>query len=373
MRRAAVLSLLAVTMCGGDDSNESDAAATSDATTSDANDAAPPPNEGGSDASADAPSTKAGVDVSGNRLTLDGAPWDPKGLSFIGSLTVGSAVTAYAHWGTPELAAAKSWGADSIRLQVSQPYLDPQSTQYDATYLTRVSSMVALAEKNNFVVILSMQDQSLAGGNADPLPTASTVNAWNVLAPVFKSDMYVIYELYNEPTNNADTQGWSDWQNGTTGTIGHQHLVDVIRATGATNVLIADGAQHAEILTGIPMLTDSLERMAYAVHPYYVDAINGNANAWDDRFGYLSATVPVVATEWNDQSAGTGCEADAPTRAPQLVTYLGQHHIGQYGWAFDLLGTLISDWSWTPTTLVGFTCGQPNGGIGDLLKTTYSQ
>ncbi len=313
-----------------------------------------------------------GIGVSGNRLTRNGQPWTPKGLSMIGALTKGSAVTAYQHWGTAELAAAASWGADALRFQVSQPSLDPQDAQYSAAYLTRVESMVSLAEAHGFALILSMQDQSLAGGNADPLPTASTVRAWQKLAPVFAADRNVIYELYNEPDNAADAAGWAAWKNGTATTVGHQHLVDVIRAAGAKNVLLADGARKAEILTGVPLLNDPLGRMGYASHPYYVDSINGHPTAWDDRFGNLSATVPVVVTEWNDTSTGT-CEADAPTRAPQLVTYLGQHHIGIFGWAFDLPGTLVKDWSWTPTTLTGFTCGTTGGGVGALLKSTYSQ
>ncbi len=127
--------------------------------------AAPPPVGGGA------------VTISGNRLLRDGVPWTPKGFSMIGALTCGAARTAAAQWGTAEIAVAKSWGGDSFRFQISQPFLDPADPKHDPAYLTRVKSMVAQARSNGFVVILSMQDQSLACGDATPMPTTSTQRA----------------------------------------------------------------------------------------------------------------------------------------------------------------------------------------------------
>jgi hypothetical protein len=338
-------------------------------------DGATPPQDGGDveggDRSTDA-GVATGIHISGHSLQRDGKPWMPKGLSMIGALTAGSAITAYSHWGAPELMAAKSFGADAMRLQVSQPVLDPQSTSYSASYLAQVEAMVSLAESYGFAVILSMQDQSLAGGNADPLPTASTQRAWAALAPAFATDGEVIDELYNEPQNTADAAGWAEWQNGGTGTVGHQQLLDGVRMLGAKNVVLADGAQHAEVLTGVPALNDSLANFGYAAHPYYLDAIDTDPSAWDTRFGDLASSFVVVVTEWDEYSTSSSCEADAPTLAPMFVTYVAQHDIGIFGWAFDLPGTLVQDWNWTPTTYTNFTCGTAGGGAGALLHSAYT-
>ena len=39
---------------------------------------------------------------------------------------------------------------------------------------------------------------------------------------------------------------------------------------GARNVLLADGAKKSETLAGVPMLSDPLKSIAYAVHPQLV-------------------------------------------------------------------------------------------------------
>ena len=174
-------------------------------------------------------SAAAGVTVSGGNFLLNGAVWVPKGVSMIGALTKGSALNAYSHWGDAELKAAKSYGADAMRFQVSEPALDPQSSEYSASYLPRVESMANLAISNGFVVILCMQDESLAGGTAEPLPTTSTERAWKELAPVFANNPHVLYELYNEPQNEATASGWSDWENGTSTSVGHQKLLNDVR------------------------------------------------------------------------------------------------------------------------------------------------
>ena len=320
-----------------------------------------------------APVATGGVSVSGNHLTRNGQLWIPKGLSMIGSLTCGSARTAFSHWGPAEVAAAKAFGADTFRFQVSQPFLDPQGAQYSAPYLQRLKDMVALAENSGFAVILSMQDQSLACGNADPMPTASTQRAWNALAPVFARDPLVIYELYNEPQNYPDAAGWAQWKNGANGTVGHQTLLNLVRSLGSQNVVLADGARLGEILTGLPLLNDPLGKVGYATHPYYMASINSDPLAWDKRFGNLSATVPVVATEWNANSGQGGCTSNDDVLAARLVTYLKAHNIGVYGWAYDLPGTLVLDWSWAPTNFNNFVCGTGSNGAGQLLKTSYLQ
>ncbi|MBK7857729.1 MAG: cellulase family glycosylhydrolase [Archangiaceae bacterium] len=312
-----------------------------------------------------------GISIRGNQLLRNGLPWVPKGLSMIGALTCGSATTAFAHWNQNEMDVAKAWHADAFRLQVSQPYLDPQDTHYQASYLGRVQSMVALAESNGFAVILSMQDQSLACGNADPLPTAGTERAWRRLAPAFASDPWVIYELYNEPDNTADVAGWAAWKDGSTGTVGHQQLLDTVRDAGSRNVVLADGAQKAEVLTGLPRLADPLSMTGYATHPYYMGTATTNTTTFfNTRFGDLRAQAVVVATEWNAQS-GANCAATDPMLAPKLVSYVADAGIGLFGWALDLPGTLIQDWSYTPTNFVNYSCSTPGGGAGELLKSSF--
>ena len=316
---------------------------------------------------------QTGVRVSGNKLLKNGKVWQPRGLSMVGSLTQGAAVEAYAHWGEAELAAAKAWGADSLRFQVAQPYLDPRGGQDTAAYVARLRSMIDLARSRGFVMVLSMQDQSLAGGDATPLQDASTERAWRTLAPLYANDPYVIYELFNEPDNQATPAGWSTWKNGGDGYVGHQQLVNLLRSLGAKNVLLADGAQKSGVLTGLPLLADPLNQLGYATHPYYIGAVRSDPNAWEKRFGYLAATHVVVSTEWNAHGRRGGCAPDDPVLARRLMVYLESKNIGMYGWAFDWPGTLVQDWSWAPSTFDRWTCGSAKNGAGELLQEFFAR
>jgi chitodextrinase len=328
----------------------------------------------------------AGVTVAGNRLLRDGEPFVPRGFNSIGLLAppwcqAGAAVTAAAHFGVAELAAARAWGANTLRFQVSQRGLaDPAVAQADRdSYLARVESGVALARADGFVVIVSLQDQSLGCGTGHPLPSAQSEAAWDILAPAFGDDPDVMFELFNEPQNGTDAAGWAQWLNGGSTplgnqgvvAVGHQQLLQDVRAAGATNVVIADGASHAAQLQGMPTLVDSLvtPNVVDAVHPYYY---TDGAAKWDQRFGYLTTTTPVIATEWNYQSGDCGKKAE--TLAPTLLQYLLDHDIGVLGHALDVAPTgapyslMTPDWTWTPTQ-----CGTAYGGAGQVLRTYFQQ
>jgi endoglucanase len=326
--------------------------------------------DGGRAAAAAAPT----VTVSGVHLMRNGQVWLPKGVSMVGSLTCDKAPDSYTHWGTAELTAAKSFGADVMRFQASQPYLDPQSSLYQPAYLDRIKSMVAAAQSSGFVVVLSMQDHGFlaCGDDSTLVPTSATRRAWKRLATPFLTNAGVIFELFNEPSNADTAAGWKLWKSGGSGYVGHQRIVDDLRTMGAKNVLFVDGAKKAETLTGAPMLNDPLKKLAYAIHPYSMASINTDPKSWDKRWGFMTAKAPVVASEWNSQSMRAGCRTDDPVLAAKLVPWLKSHGIGLVGWSWDLPNTLIKDWTWALTTFTGYTCGVPGGGAGELLHASFT-
>jgi hypothetical protein len=55
-----------------------------------------------------------------------------------------------------------------------------------------------------------------------------------------------------------------------------------------------------------------------------------------------------------------------------LLDYLITKQIGLVGQAFDLPGTIVTGFTYTPTSFVNFACGVPNGGPGELLFTEYA-
>jgi len=325
--------------------------------------------------------TVTGMSVSGNHLLKDGALFMPRGFNTVGTLTPawcgnGTVTTARTHFTSAELDdQVQKWHANIIRLQVSQRGLeDPSLTSSEITaYLNEIESHVALARSKGLVVILSMQDQSIGCGAVHPLPSKQTVNAWHRLAPVFANDLYVMYELFNEPENGTTSADWAQWKNGGASpltnlgdtAVGHETLVTDLRSWGIKNVLIADGARYAEHLDGITnyVLTESSGRgIAYAIHPYYYTP---GQTYWQTSWGFLTTTHPVIATEWNYKPSD--CGTNAETLAPTLLSWLDSKNIGITAHVFDVVGLVIADWTYTPTK-----CGTASGGPGALLKSWYA-
>jgi hypothetical protein len=150
--------------------------------------------------------------------------------------------------------------------------------------------------------------------------------------------------------------------------VGHQAVLDAIRASGARNVVVADAGQFGQRLDGIPLLHDPLGQVAYGVHPYLTHTLRSPAD-WEAGFGFLATQYPVVATEWTANSRVSFCHPEWATTAPQLLDFLQARDIGILAWAFDVLNTVILDWRYTPTSLEGFQCGQFDHGAGSLLKS----
>ena len=80
---------------------------------------------------------------------------------------------------------------------------------------------------------------------------------WTSIATAFKGNPAAIFDLFNEPypDNNSDTTAaWKCWQLGGTcvgvpyPVAGMQQLVSAVRATGATNVIMLGGIGYASVL-----------------------------------------------------------------------------------------------------------------------------
>ena len=119
-----------------------------------------------------------------------------------------------------------------------------------------------------------------------------------------------------------------------------QQLVDAIRES-ASNIILAEGVDKAESLAGLPGNELSGGGVAYAVHPYF-RAQWSSPSSWDQNWGNLASSVPIVVDEWGEyQSAQQSCVANAPSLVPQFLAYLTSLHIGLVAWAL-LPGVLVT-------------------------------
>lgn len=129
--------------------------------------------------------------------------------------------------------------------------------------------------------------------------------------PALGADRGVLFELFNEPRpapSKPDLQpsprNWAAWAGAM------NEVIRVIRQAGAVNVVVADGLQYGEQLSGAPQLDDSLKQVAYASHPYAHNAADQTVAVWDAKFGDFAQSAPVIITEW-----GTGYYCDARVRS----------------------------------------------------------
>jgi hypothetical protein len=344
--------------------------------------AASPRSASGSDA----------VTVQGNHLLRGGAWWFPRGVQIVGlvapdSSLSGKYVAANAHFGAGELQAARADHADTVRFQVSQYGLDPMDPLYSPAYVQEVLSGIQLARSTGLNVIISLQAQGPAGlGQNCPLPNTGAERAWNEIAPMFAGDPGVLFELYNEPSLGLSYVNWQLWQNGGFVTaqdgsvcqeVGMQTLIDDIRQDGADNVIIVPGLAAEFSLAGMPAVTDPANpfnpQLAYGVH---YPSLTAGVGAWNAEFGRMSATAPVIVTEWYASSAlntnTPQCVAGEPALAALLLAYLASKQIGVVGYAFDVPGTITADWSYAPTNYNNFACGVPGDGPGQLLFNEFA-
>jgi hypothetical protein len=181
------------------------------------------------------------------------------------------------------------------------------------------------------------------------MPNQNSLLFWQQVASEYSSYPDVWFELYNEPDPRAESTAaqWHTWLDGGTvscennvthkpmgnfASVGMQELVNAIRATGAQNIVLADGIARAYTLEGVPLLSGT--NIGYAVHPYLAPLKAGGSpwgvSAWDARFGDLAKRVPVVATEFGDLECGDTTYAHAYDDA--ILSYFRAHQISYIAW-----------------------------------------
>ena len=339
------------------------------------------------------------VGVSGSTMTLNGTPWLSRGVTLRGfvapaaflqanQVSDAGGYNAQLNYGLPELRAARAFGADTLRFQVSQPSLDPESPLYDQAYVAQVVAAMKFARQQGFVVMIMMQDEPFSGETTyHPLAIKETVRDWDYLNTQFGKDPGVLFELYNEPGLVRPTaRNWALWANGDTngssrvapGAVGMQTMINRLRREGCVNVFILDGLHGARTLENLPEVTDPMGQIVYAVHPYAYGS--PDESLWDVQFGNISSFAPVYADEWSAEARtklGLGALPNYQV-AVDLLNYLRRHNISLGASAFDIPGQMVQNVpGWTPTNYDNFKPGNYHLDAGllveKLFQTDYKQ
>lgn len=321
--------------------------------------AAPPPSgvqRTGCAAAPTAPVAPGGYYVNGNTVcTSDGRPHLFHGVArpSLEWSSGGEGLSA------ADFRRMASWKANVVRVALNQDFWLAASPLHDANYPGMVDAVVTWAEAAGMDVILDLHwsDRGVLGSCPrtshcqQRMADANSVTFWSEIARHFAGDGRVMFELYNEPHDVS----WDVWLNGgDTGegwqAVGMQQLYDTVRAAGADNLVIAGGLDWGYDLSGVPSHRVAGYNVAYATHPYN----SGNqrrSRFWDVYWGALTATDPVVVTEFGDTA---GCSDDY---VREVVDYADSHAAGWIAWAWVPRGcgfpSLLDDWTGTPSALGG--------------------
>jgi hypothetical protein len=311
--------------------------------------------------------------------------------------------------GSSEFAPMSSWGINSVFIGLNEDCwlgINGVQSQYAGqNYIDAIKAEVAAAEANNLYPVIGFfwgdpgtevsSDSDPNGGGQPALPDNDHAPLfWEEVADTFKSDPNVIFRLQEEPHpagNSSGSSAWTCWSqgdvqyvpssvkaygtaptpvssvshcdetatDGTThySTVGMQSLLNIIRGTGATNVVQVPGVQYANMMActtsdspatcgflqpGV-RVTDTLpspQLMADVdVYPFYNPC--NSTSCYDATYAPVIAQMPFEAGE-------TGPQGQNNTNAEdQFLSWLDGQNSGYYAWAWDTWAGLISNYDGT--------------------------
>ena len=267
------------------------------------------------------------------------------------------------------VAAMASWDINAVRVPLNEDcWLGINgASPAGATYQTAIENYVSLLNSYGLYAILDLHwsapGTTLATGQ-EPMPDQSNSPAfWASVATAFKSDPAVIFDLFNEPypDSNQDTRAaWECVLDGGTcpgvsyTAAGMQELLNDVRATGATNVVMSPGVQYTNTLDDWLRYepSDPLHQLAASFHGYNFN-ICTTASCWNSELAPVAAQVPLISGEiGEDDQADTYIDAYMAWADSRGVSYLA--------WTWDTWGcdsgpVVISSYSGTACS--GFGAG----------------
>jgi hypothetical protein len=293
----------------------------------------------------------------------------------------------------------------------SNPSASPPTPGCSATqcpYANAIENLVKTDEANHIYPVISgfwlAPGTTQASSHIALADNDHTPLLWQEVANFFKNDSYVIFRLEQEPTlwygSESDWQCWSqgDVSYGTgsdntpptaptpTGTpntcannglgigyatVGMQSLVNIVRGTGATNVVALPGLGYSNMVACGPSTAPSTCGMLNSTTPAVTDPISPanlvasvdvypegntcgqqlNTSCYDATYKPVAQAMPLIAGEIGESPSGT----TTTTYVNMFMNWMDTNGNGYFAWAWDPWAQLISSYTnnSTPNTTWG--------------------
>ena len=259
-------------------------------------------------------------------------------------------------WNERYFSEAAAWGANVVRFAVHPLNLNDMG--WEETF-EAMDQGIEWARQHGLYVIM---DWHSIGNLKDELYTAEyyvttkaeTFKFWRTVAERYKDEPTVaLYELFNEPTVTAEGVGscsWTEWKEL------QEEIIDTVRAYNPNAICLCAGFNWAYDLTPVASEPIGRENIAYVAHPYPMKRSEPWEEQWEQDFGYVADTYPVICTEigfcLEDEPGAHIPVISTPEYVTHITEYLESKGISFTVWCFDVdwAPMLISDWNFTPTT-----------------------
>jgi len=255
--------------------------------------------------------------VCGNRIcNAAGTPVQLKGMSWFWSNTGWGAERFY---NRTAVASVKGWGATVVRAALgvhggggyaSGDSLNPADP---AGNMARVRALVDAAIAEGVYVIVDWHSHELLQSQAQSF--------FQQLATAYASSPNLIWETYNEPTN----QSWSQLKTY------HTAVINTIRAAGSQNLVIVGSptwSQDVDIASNDPIADANT---AYTLHFYagtHTQYLRDKANT------AMSRGRAIFVTEWGTCDA-SGNGNFSPTESQNWANWMDQNMISSANWSLN--------------------------------------
>jgi hypothetical protein len=189
---------------------------------------------------------------------------------------------------------SERWGANLVRL----PFAAPTIASAD---LTELDDLIGALSASGVYTLLALEPPLV--GVETPLPDASTLQAWRLLADRYQTEPGVLFEPYAATAPLAD--GWP---------------------RAALALVRAIRGRHQSSLLLLPQHGGELERPVHNL-AYTVRLVPGSRARLDERFAAFAARVPVLVSEWREDGL------DAAVPATTTAGLLERHELS---WCADV-------------------------------------